>query len=79
MPSYIDGGERMYQTKKFGKRERRSYAKIPEIMELPDLIEIQKKSYEEFLQKDADPDERENVGLQAAFWKSFQLAIIVAH
>jgi len=64
----------MYQTKKFGKRERRSYAKIPEIMELPDLIEIQKKSYEEFLQKDADPDERENVGLQAAFLEVFPIS-----
>jgi DNA-directed RNA polymerase subunit beta len=74
MPSYGDGGETMYRTKKFGKRERRSYAKIPEIMELPDLIEIQKKSYEEFLQKDIEPDERKNVGLQAAFLEVFPIS-----
>ncbi|MDQ1327651.1 MAG: DNA-directed polymerase, partial [Candidatus Poribacteria bacterium] len=54
MPSQNNGGETMYQyhTEKFGRRERRSYAKIHTKMELPDLIEIQKKSYEEFLQKD---------------------------
>jgi len=46
----------MYHTEKFGKRERRSYAKISTIMELPDLIEIQKKSYEDFLQKDVKPE-----------------------
>jgi len=32
----------------FGKRKRRSYARITEVMELPHLIEIQKNSYEEF-------------------------------
>jgi DNA-directed RNA polymerase subunit beta len=64
----------MYQPKKFGKRYRRSYAKIPEIMEIPDLIEIQKKSYEEFLQKDIPPEKRENAGLQAAFLEVFPIS-----
>ena len=64
----------MYQPKKFGKRYRRSYAKIPEIMELPDLIEIQKKSYEEFLQRDIPPEKRENAGLQAAFLEVFPIS-----
>ena len=42
--------------KSYGKRERLSYGKIPEIMDLPDLIEVQKSSYEEFLQREILPD-----------------------
>ncbi|MBD3183524.1 DNA-directed RNA polymerase subunit beta [Candidatus Poribacteria bacterium] len=61
----------MYHDERYGKRVRRSYAKIPAVMELPDLIEIQKKSYAEFLQKDVSPEERSNIGLQAAFLEVF--------
>jgi DNA-directed RNA polymerase subunit beta len=64
----------MYHAVTFGRRERRSYAKIPRIMELPDLIEIQKKSYGDFLQKDVKPEERENKGLQAAFLEVFPIS-----
>lgn len=64
----------MYHTEKYGKRERRSYAKIPTIMELPNLIEIQKKSYKNFLQKDIEPEERQNIGLQAAFTEIFPVS-----
>ncbi len=64
----------MYHAVKFGRRERRSYAKIPTIMELPDLIEIQKKSYGDFLQKDVKSEERENKGLQAAFLEVFPIS-----
>ena len=46
---------------------RRSYGKIPEALELPNLIEIQKKSYDDFLQRDIDPDERADRGLEAIF------------
>jgi DNA-directed RNA polymerase subunit beta len=42
--------------KSYGKRERLSYGKIPEIMDLPDLIEVQKSSYEEFLQRKILPN-----------------------
>ena len=42
--------------KSYGKRERLSYGKIPEIMDLPDLIEVQKSSYEEFLQQKILPN-----------------------
>jgi len=40
---------------------------------LPDLLEIQKKSYEEFLQIDLLPEERKDVGLQAAFKDVFPI------
>jgi DNA-directed RNA polymerase subunit beta len=58
---------------KFGKRERRPFAKIPEIMNLPDLIEVQKFSYDKFLQRNVDPDEREGSGLQAILGEIFPI------
>ena len=57
----------------FGKRERLSFAKSPEIMNLPDLIEIQKLSYHEFLQADVDEDERKDEGIQAVFNEIFPI------
>ena len=39
------------QKVKFGKhRQRRSYARISEVIDLPDLIEIQTLSYDKFLE-----------------------------
>jgi len=58
---------------KFGKRDRLSFAKIPEIMDLPDLIEIQKSSYGEFLQRNIEPEHREDKGLQAVFKEIFPI------
>ncbi len=46
---------------------RRSYGKIPEALELPNLIEIQKKSYDDFLQRGVEPDERADKGLESVF------------
>lgn len=57
----------------YGKRERLSYGKIPEIMDLPDLIEVQKASYEEFLQRNTSPEERKDKGLQAVFNEIFPI------
>ena len=59
--------------KYYGKRERLSYGKIPEIMDLPDLIEVQKSSYEEFLQRNTLPEERKDKGLQAVFNEIFPI------
>ena len=50
-----------------------SFERIPAIMELPYLLETQKKSYEEFLQKDVAPNARENFGLQEAFKSVFPI------
>jgi DNA-directed RNA polymerase subunit beta len=43
-------------------------------MELPDLIEIQTKSYSDFLQWDVPPDEREPKGLQEVFLDVFPIS-----
>jgi DNA-directed RNA polymerase subunit beta len=57
-----------------GRRTRRDFGKIPSIVEIPNLIEVQKRSYETFLQKDVPADRREEVGLQAVFKSVFPIA-----
>src|SRR5438046_9781731 len=47
-------------------RVRKTFAKIAKIIDIPNLIDIQKQSYEKFLQKDIPADQREDVGLQGA-------------
>jgi DNA-directed RNA polymerase subunit beta len=54
--------------------ERKDFSKIPRHLEIPDLIEIQKRSYESFLQMEVDPDRREDKGLQAALTSVFPIA-----
>src|SRR5215510_5534600 len=54
-------------------RFRRSFGRIRKIIDLPYLIEIQKKSYDLFLQKDAAPMERQNLGLQEVFKSVFPI------
>ncbi len=48
-------------------RERLDFTKIKGTFPMPDMLEIQKASYAEFLQMDLLPDERKEIGLQAAF------------
>src|SRR6202050_1765388 len=54
-------------------RLRRSFGKIKKIIEIPNLIEIQKRSYEEFLQADVAADQREDKGLQSVFKSVFPI------
>ncbi|MSP71534.1 MAG: DNA-directed RNA polymerase subunit beta [Myxococcales bacterium] len=54
-------------------RVRRSYANIKQVIDIPNLIDIQKQSYEKFLQMDVAPDEREDVGLQGVFKSVFPI------
>lgn len=55
------------------KQVRKNYAKIHRSIEIPDLIELQKKSYHDFLQIDVEPSKRRNSGLQAAFHSVFPI------
>lgn len=54
-------------------RQRVSFAKTPTVLELPDLIETQKRSYASFMQRDVPEDERESKGLQALFKEVFPI------
>jgi DNA-directed RNA polymerase subunit beta len=47
--------------------ERKNFGKLREIIDPPDLIEVQTKSYADFLQRDVPPEERKNQGLQGVF------------
>jgi DNA-directed RNA polymerase subunit beta len=60
-------GDAMLEMDGVRRRIRKSFGKIEKIMETPNLIDMQKSSYERFLQKDVLPEEREEIGLQAAF------------
>lgn len=52
---------------------RVSYSKREDIIDLPNLIEIQIKSYNQFLQAEKLPEEREEVGLEEIFKEIFPL------
>ncbi len=54
-------------------RVRRNFSKIPKVIDLPNLIDIQKRSYEKFLQSDVPPENREEVGLQGVFKSVFPI------
>ena len=53
--------------------QRTNFGKIHEVAEPPNLIEIQLRSYEEFLQQNISPSKRKNVGLQAVFREVFPI------
>jgi DNA-directed RNA polymerase subunit beta len=52
---------------------RVSFREREEIIDLPNLIEVQIKSYKQFLQEEKLPHERENVGLQEVFNEIFPI------
>lgn len=56
------------------KRIRKSFARIPEIAPLPNLIELQTTSYKNFLQMDVPADKRASAGLQEVFKSVFPVS-----
>ena len=64
----------MYSLPKNVYRERIDFSKIKTTIPIPNLIEIQKKSYERFLQMNRLPAEREDVGLQSVFKSVFPIS-----
>ncbi len=54
-------------------RQRINFSKIPTVIKIPNLIEVQRRSYERFLQMNLLPSEREDVGLQAVFNSVFPI------
>lgn len=55
-------------------RKRENFGKLPNILDVPNLIEIQRKSFDTFLQRDMPHGKRKDVGLQAAFMSVFPIA-----
>jgi DNA-directed RNA polymerase subunit beta len=53
------------------KRVRRYFGRLMSTVPMPNLIEVQKSSYEFFLQRDIEPDNRIDAGLQEVFKSVF--------
>ena len=66
----------MAQTLSFNgrRRVRKFFGKIPEVAEMPNLIEVQKASYDQFLMIDEPEGGREDEGLQAVFKSVFPIS-----
>ena len=54
-------------------RVRKNFGKIKKIIDIPSLIQMQKESYSQFLQKDIPPEARDNKGLQEVFKSVFPI------
>jgi DNA-directed RNA polymerase subunit beta len=52
---------------------RKHFAEIQRIIDIPNLIDIQKNSYKRFLQADIPPSSRQNIGLEAVFQSVFPI------
>ncbi len=52
---------------------RKSFSKLHTVIDLPDLLDIQLNSFNDFLQPDVPPDQRKNKGLQAVFSSVFPI------
>jgi DNA-directed RNA polymerase subunit beta len=57
-----------------GLRDRQDFARIPTIIDIPNLIEVQKRSYERFLQQDHGPKDRNLSGLEEVFQSVFPIS-----
>ncbi len=55
------------------KRVRKYFGRLAPTVEMPNLIEVQKTSYEQFLQRDTDPNKRTDSGLQEVFKSVFPI------
>ena len=55
-------------------RVRKNFSKREVHLKIPNLIQLQRESYERFLQRYVPPSEREDVGLQAVFSSVFPIA-----
>ncbi len=53
--------------------QRKTFARIPTVHDYPDFLEIQLRSFLDFVQDDVAPEEREDIGLQAVFKEHFPI------
>jgi DNA-directed RNA polymerase subunit beta len=53
--------------------ESRNFGRVQEVLEIPNLTEIQTRKYEEFLQLDVDPARRKNTGLESVLREVFPI------
>jgi DNA-directed RNA polymerase subunit beta len=63
----------MAQTFTGKKRIRKSFGRIPEAVQMPNLIEVQRSSYEQFLQRETRVADRKEEGIEAVFKSVFPI------
>ena len=68
----------MAQTFTGRKRVRKVFGHVKEVGEMPNLIEVQKASYDQFLLMDAPKGGRPNEGLQSVFKSVFPISDFAA-
>ncbi len=56
-----------------GLDERITFARVKQVIDMPDLLDVQLAAYTDFLQDDMSPEERKMVGLQAGFIANFPI------
>ncbi|MFN3537113.1 MAG: hypothetical protein ACK4Y4_06675, partial [Brevundimonas sp.] len=69
----INGQIASAQTFTGKKRIRKSFGRIPEAVQMPNLIEVQRASYEQFLQREVRPGQRKDEGIEAVFKSVFPI------
>ena len=69
----INGQIASAQTFTGKKRIRKSFGRIPEAVQMPNLIEVQRASYEQFLQREGRPGQRTDEGIEAVFKSVFPI------
>jgi DNA-directed RNA polymerase subunit beta len=65
--------QRMASVNQNNTRLRKNFAHIKKIVDIPNLIDVQKQSYKKFLQDDVPPDDRQDIGLQGVFKSVFPI------
>ncbi len=53
--------------------QRHTFSRIPKLVDLPDLLDIQLASFRRFIQAGVRPEERERVGLNSVFLNVFPI------
>src|SRR5437899_5265714 len=66
-------GTQMAQSFTGKKRIRKSFGRIPEAVQMPNLIEVQRSSYEQFLQRETRSPDRKDEGIEAVFKSVFPI------
>jgi len=51
----------------------RNFGRVQDAVEIPDLVAVQRRSYEQFLQQDAVPTRRKCIGLESLFRETFPI------
>src|SRR5436309_11814164 len=74
--SFLHARERREDLKTIRRKDRKSFSKIDREwnLQIPNLLEVQLKSFRDFLQLDTDPLRRRNEGLQEVFTGVFPIS-----